>query len=105
MGKYDGMYYDRNGNPMSMEEWAASFELRHTKDYKQVAFEDMGEVHVSTVWLGLNHNMTGIGPPLIFETMIFGGPHDRWMKRYPTEAAAIAGHDQAVAALREGQAP
>jgi len=101
----EGLFFDRDGNPMSQEQWTETFAIRHTKDYKQVAFEDMDDVHVSTVWLGMNHNFTGVGPPLIFETMIFGGPHEGWTQRYPTEAAAIAGHDQAVAALREGEDP
>ncbi|WP_166903861.1 hypothetical protein [Mycobacterium sp. DL440] len=34
------------------------------------------EVVVSTVWLGLNHSFTDDGPPIIFETMVFGGVHD-----------------------------
>lgn len=101
----EGMFYDREGNEMSLDEWADSFMLRHTPEYKQVAFEDMGEARISTVWLGANHNMTGVGPPLIFETMIFGGPHDRWTQRYSTETAALAGHDQVMAALREGEDP
>ncbi len=55
-----------------------------------------GDVHVSTVFLGLDHNHTGKGPPLLFETMVFGGPlHDeQW--RYCTWEEAEAGHKAAV---------
>ena len=28
----------------------------------------------STVFLGLDHQLTEDGPPLLFETMVFGGP-------------------------------
>jgi hypothetical protein len=64
----------------------------------------VGEAEVSTVLLVIDHNF-GEGPPLIFETMVFGGPHDEWMERYSTEAEAKAGHDRVVAALREGREP
>ena len=33
--------------------------------------------------------------------MIFGGPLADYQWRYPTEAAALAGHGQAVTAVRE----
>lgn len=40
-----------------------------------VAKTQIGEVGISTVFLGLDHQY-GSGPPLLFETMIFGGPFD-----------------------------
>lgn len=55
---------------------------------------------VSTVFLGLNHRF-GPGPPLLFETMIFGGKRDQAMWRYSTWAEAEAGHAAAVAALED----
>jgi len=50
------------------------------------------EVLVSTVFLGLDHNWSDEGPPLIFETLVFGGPHDGEEERYSTWAEAEAGH-------------
>lgn len=47
---------------------------------------------VSTVWLGRDHRFGGDGPPIIFETLVFGGPLDGEMDRYCTEAEATAGH-------------
>ena len=89
-------YYNRQGESMTMFEWAVAFE---DKDYKRVAlteFAHLGvEVRVSTVWLGLDHNF-GDDPPLIFETMIFGGSLDEDQKRYSTEAEALAGHEAMV---------
>lgn len=64
--------------------------------------DELGEVRVSTVFLGIDHNFWGHGPPLIFETMVFGGPSDQYQQRYSTEAAALAGHDQVVSAVRDG---
>jgi len=49
-------------------------------------------VEVSTVFLGVNHNFSGTGPQILFETMVFGGLLDLEMDRYATLAEARAGH-------------
>jgi hypothetical protein len=91
-----GDWYDLDGNPIDADEyWLMWQQERH------IARTQIGDVEVSTVWLGLNHRFLGDGAPLIFETMIFGGPHDQWQWRYPTREAALAGHDQAVALVRD----
>jgi hypothetical protein len=65
-------------------------------------------VRISTVWLGLNHNFSLEGPPLIFETMIFSETGDLEMDEYcwrwSTEVQALAGHDQALALVRDAMA-
>jgi hypothetical protein len=61
-----------------------------------VAKTMVGEVRVSTVFLGLDHNWDD-GPPLLFETMVFGGKYDNDMWRYSTWAQAEEGHAKAVA--------
>jgi len=67
-------------------------------DYIEVGSD---EVKVSTVWLGLDHGFPWIKqPPVIFETMIFGGTWDHRMWRYCTHLEAIAGHADAVALVR-----
>ena len=68
-------------------EWGKWFE---TADRKVAKTENEG-VQVSTVFLGSNHNW-GDGPPLLFETMIFGGKHDGDQERYSTREEAEAGH-------------
>ena len=82
-------YYDRQGNPITLDQWANGALAN------SVAKTDVGvsgtTVHVSTVWLGLDHSF-GDGPLLIFETMVFGGNLDLEMDRYTTEAEALAGH-------------
>lgn len=89
-------YFDRAGEPMSLEAWGTRF---GDMEYKRVAFDKVGEVEVSTVWLGLNHRFNE-GPPLIFETMVFGGPMDQECNRYSTETEALAGHAHMVAVVR-----
>lgn len=66
---------------------------------RTVAKDTVGESGVSTVFLGLNHNF-GDGPPLIFETMVFGGDHDGDCERYSTWEEAEAGHKEVVSKLR-----
>ena len=91
--------YDKDGTPLTREEfWAKHTDLA----YKTVAATEVGESRVSTVWLGRNHAYTDDTPPILFETMIFDGPHDEAMWRYETEDEATAGHAAVVNALRDG---
>jgi hypothetical protein len=61
-----------------------------------VAKTDIGDIHVSTVFLGIDHNFSDDGPPLLFETMIFGGEHDRHQTRCSTWEEAEAMHKAAL---------
>lgn len=95
-------FYDRQGRPITLREWGKLREDRKGPEARvRVGLDIIGEAEVSTVWLGMDHGW-GQGPPLIFETMIFGGPHDQWQDRYSTEEAATAGHRAVVEALRNG---
>jgi hypothetical protein len=44
----------------------------------------VGDVKVSTVFLGLDHRFGDEDRPILFETMIFGGEHDQFQERYDT---------------------
>ena len=66
-------YYRRDGSAFESDDpiaWATEYESvdRHVAD------DRVGEVRVSTVWLGLDHSFGFGGPPLIFETMILRWP-------------------------------
>jgi hypothetical protein len=56
--------------------------------------------HVSTVFTGLDHQWRD-GDPLLFETMIFGGPLDQEQDRYSTWEQAERGHADAVTRARK----
>jgi hypothetical protein len=73
--------------------WAEWFE--ENRDARRVALDSREGVEVSTVFLGLDYNFAGIGPPILFETMIFGGDDDGFMQRYATYDEALAGHAEA----------
>jgi hypothetical protein len=68
-------------------EWAQWFE----KADRTVDKTQIGEVEVSTVFLGLDHSFGG-AIPLLFETMIFGGDEDGYQERYSTWDEAVKGH-------------
>ena len=75
--------------------WAEWFQTANL----HVARTTIGKIFVSTVFLGLNHNF-GMGKPLLFETMIFGGKHDGYQDRYSTWKEAEKGHKKALELLK-----
>ena len=81
-------------------EWARWFE---TTDRK-IASTKSGPSKVSTVFLGMDHRW-GPGAPLLFETMVFGGPLDGWCLRTSSWAEAERQHEEVLAALRENRDP
>ena len=52
--------------------------------------------------LGLDHAWSG--PPLLFETMVFGGELDEFQERYTSKPDALAGHARAVARVLQALA-
>ena len=76
-----------NAVPAGLMEWAAMMERRD----RHVAITKIGTSEVSTVFLGLDHSF-GCGPPLLFETMVFGGPMDQEQDRCSTWEQAEAMH-------------
>jgi hypothetical protein len=94
-------WYDKDGSLLDV---ATANELLGDAEYKrvgltEVASGDRSLVHiVSTVWLGLDH-AHGDGPPILFETMVFG--EGSWTEqdcqRYTTELEARIGHTEMVA--------
>lgn len=93
----DNKYYILEGKepkPADMMDWAKGFGDDESKRVDQTYL--LGKsIWVSTVFLGINHQW-GDGPPMLFETMIFGGIHDQEQWRYSTWDEAQEGHDRAV---------
>lgn len=58
-------------------------------------------VHISTVFLSINHSHSDDAPPLIFETMVFGGIHDDEQERYTTWTEAEEGHKAMVEKVKK----
>lgn len=89
---------DEQGNPQPCEDLLTWAKWHEGADRQICKTEAEDGTLVSTVFLGLNHAFHD-GPPLLFETMIFGGAHDLYQDRYATKAEAIEGHERAVAML------
>lgn len=70
--------------------------LQYANDQRRVARTEREGVEISTVFLGLDHRF-GSGPPLLYETMVFGGEHNGKMDRYATKEEALTGHERMVA--------
>lgn len=73
---------DTKGRPVLEDDvlkWAAWFETANTSRF-------VGETHiknsrVSTVFLGIDNNFFSHGPPILWETMVFGGKLDQEQTR------------------------
>jgi hypothetical protein len=70
-----------------LQKWARWFATAN----RRVAQDMIDDVRISTVFLGLDHRF-GHGPPLLYETMVFGGGQADEMWRYSTREEALAGH-------------
>ena len=91
-----GYYVEIDGEPVPVDrdDWARSF-----SNDRHVALTSVPGHQVSTVFLGLDHNHSRMGPPILYETMVFveNTADDRFTQRYPTRAAAKRGHALVVA--------
>lgn len=86
---------DEDNNPVicpDINTWAAWFE---TAD-RHVAYSSVGDVNISTVFLGMGHNFGREGPPILWETMIFGGLNDGYQARCASYEDAKKEHEFAV---------
>ena len=106
IGKY---ILDGDGNPKperSLLKWAMWLEHSHLskgKDNRIVQQDRVGGVSISTVFLGLDHNFDD-GPPVLWETMVFGGEHNQYQRRYASRDDAVIGHMEAVEIVKASQA-
>jgi hypothetical protein len=95
---------DENGDAvpakglLSWAQWMEEYS-RHLGD------DQIGTARVSTIFLGLDMralrslNDDPLYKPLLWETMIFGGPYDQQCWRYTSKEEALEGHRRAVQML------
>jgi hypothetical protein len=79
--------------PNAMLIWAQW--LEDDKNRRHVGSDQIGQLWVSTVFMGLDHNWSDDGEPILFETMIFTDDkemHDLHCRRYSTMEEAERGH-------------
>jgi hypothetical protein len=63
------------------------------------------DVKVSTMFVVHDHRMDEEGPPILFETKIFGGVNDDYTDRYASYLEALDGHAAACALAKSGRRP
>lgn len=85
-------------------EWGRWFEKIENRKVENTVVSE--GVEVSTVFLGIDHNfMPHSSPPILWETMIFGGEHAEWQERYSSYDDAVAGHWRAVRIAKGEESP
>lgn len=87
---------DENNKPVKStgaQEYLDWEEANQDKKYLKQEFVD--DIHVSTVFLGLDHSWNS-NIPVLWETMIFGGEHDQYQDRYTSVEDALEGHQKAL---------
>ena len=80
--------------PVDFPQWATWYEANRTTKC-QVAQTTMGDTCVSTSFTGLDYSR-GVGPVLVFETRVFGGPLDGQAERCTTWFQAEMQHAKIV---------
>lgn len=93
-------WLDKEGKPITPAEWEA---LHEDESYLRIGLDHVGPMEISTVWLGIDHNFSRQGAPILFETMIFGGPLDLYQVRFRTEEEAQRGHRLIRDAVLDGR--
>lgn len=86
---------NEQGEPIPTDdpvEWAEWFSVHF---HERVIAHDRDEsgtnaILISTVFTGINSAFSG--PPILWESMIFGGPLNNTCQRYTSRDAAIIGH-------------
>jgi hypothetical protein len=85
-----------DGGPIDqlvLHRWATEF---GTTD-RRVALDVVAPgIEVSTVFLGIDHNHSGEGPPVLFESMVFDDYGGSDCRRWSTWAEAVEGHQLLV---------
>lgn len=80
---------------VDLHTWAEFFE---DMEQRRIAFTRISpRITVSTVFLGIDYSFGSTGPPIVFESLVFGGKHNEEMLRYATYAEAVKGHNELVA--------
>lgn len=97
-GRLNIQYTLKHRKPVPCDDllkWARWFEKRR---FRRVRVTHIGDVWISTVFLGLDHGWGGV--PMLFETMIFNlfddDDDDEYQTRCTTHRQALAMHKDAV---------
>lgn len=86
---------DNNPVPSTITEYVEWKE--QNEERRIVKQEYIGDIFISTMFLGFNHSFIDNETPILWETMIFGGEHDQsYQERYTSHKDALEGHKKAI---------
>lgn len=94
---------DNNVIEVDLLTWARWLE---ESNHRVVAYTQItSQVRVSTVFIGIDHRFPGFppGPPILYETLIFGGQLNGDGSRYCSHDDALTGHKMFVKKARAAQ--
>ena len=84
------------GNLVTWAQWFGTVESRRVK------VDDLPQGRVSTVFLGIDHNHSLKGPPILWETLVFGGKLSGKMDRCSgSHEQAVAMHERMVEKVKQ----
>lgn len=92
----DNYILDEDNDPVREDDIVKWAEWMEGNRARIVDSTHIGSWRVSTVFLGTDHSFVEGEPPVLFETMVFGGPLDGEQERYYTWDLAEAGHRKMV---------
>ncbi|MGA2609545.1 MAG: hypothetical protein ABSH01_19060 [Terriglobia bacterium] len=92
---------DAAGNPQEAEDTLQWGRWMQTAK-RHIGEDQIKESRISTVFLGLDHSF-GEGEPVLWETMVFGGPLDGEQNRYTSRQLALEGHAEMCRKVQEAQ--
>jgi len=67
---------------------------------RRVARDKIGDIVITTMFLGLDRNISRTSSPILFETIILGGNFDKHREQYHNWEEAEAGHQHWVEKVR-----
>ena len=80
-----------------------TWSLWFAKHDRKIERDTVDGVNISTVFMGIDHSFCDKGPPLLFETMVFGGKYDQNCIRTSTLKEAKQCHSDAVEFIKNSE--
>lgn len=98
--RYYGLNKNNKPYSITLDEWG---KMMNGMASQSLAKTTIGDTEVSTVFLGMDHGHGAPGPPVLWETMLFGDDVEEYQVRYTSYEDAAAGHIEVVKRLMTGQ--
>ncbi len=103
MMKQSQKYYILENGEIKEVDLKVMAKFFENNEVRQIALDQFNDITISTVFLCTDHRFFGEGPPVLFETLVFGGENDQFQDRYCTLKEAKQGHDLIVNAIKKGE--